>query len=419
MTHIDLQPSILVPTRVSVLSHFSDLQLLEPDWRELAAADPHATPFQGPEWLLSWWRYRSRGRLQVLTLHAGSRLVGLAPFCVRDTAGVRRLELAGTGGTDYLDVLAHPEYRQPLLRTLGEYLEDSRGEWDVCDLQQLRAVSPLRELVRDAGGRPRSELRSPARKRTPALQDGAGASARSSASVYLGEFAGQIGEWSSVVYAQEVAPVLTLAPGDDLPRTVPKRMRGNVRYYQRRLDAEGPSAMEPATLGTLDEHLEALFRLHQARWRRRWQPGAFADRRVRAQHQEFARALAARNRLRLWCLRLNGEILASLYCFRDEHRLYYYAAGFDPRLAHCSPGTLLLAHAIVSAQTEGLTELDFLRGNEAYKYAWGAQDRQNYRLAIWKPGVRGAVGRALIAAEMQGEWKAKALSTRLNQWRRT
>jgi CelD/BcsL family acetyltransferase involved in cellulose biosynthesis len=47
-----------------------------------------------------------------------------------------------------------------------------------------------------------------------------------------------------------------------------------------------------------------------------------------------------------------------------------------------SAGTQIVAHAIEEAAREGATEFHFLRGGEAYKYAWGV-DRPNTALS-WR-----------------------------------
>jgi CelD/BcsL family acetyltransferase involved in cellulose biosynthesis len=43
---------------------------------------------------------------------------------------------------------------------------------------------------------------------------------------------------------------------------------------------------------------------------------------------------------------------------------------------------ILIGHAIEEAAREGARDFDFLRGQEAYKYEWGAQDRWNCRRSI-------------------------------------
>ncbi len=347
------------------------LHALRAAWCALLERDANATPFQSPDWLLSWWAARGRGRPHVLTLHAGELLVGIVPLSLRAAGGLRRLELLGTGATDYLDAVLDPGSLPWAGGAIAHALVMARPEWDLCDFSQLRPGSLLRELEAPAGCR--SEL-----------------------------------------IDQEVCPVLPLDPvNNDLPASVPKRMRGHLRTSARRLAAAGTIQFEAAARDSLDEHLEALFRMHQGRWNRRWLPGAFATAAVRRMHREFARALLERGQLRLHGLRLDGVLHASLYCFRGRRTLYYYAAGFDPRIAHCSPGTLLLAHAIREAMHEGLAELDFLRGDERYKYAWGARDRRNVRRLIWHDSPRGRWARSMVELERAVEHRAKQLAARL------
>ena len=59
-------------------------------------------------------------------------------------------------------------------------------------------------------------------------------------------------------------------------------------------------------------------------------------------------------------------------------RMFFYLTGFDMAQRFVSPGTLLLGAMLEQAIGEGRTEAHFLRGQESYKYAWGAMDRRNY-----------------------------------------
>ncbi len=61
-------------------------------------------------------------------------------------------------------------------------------------------------------------------------------------------------------------------------------------------------------------------------------------------------------------------------------RAFAYLGGFDPVHEHVSPGAILIGHAIEEAIRGGAAEFHFLRGQEAYKYPWGAADRWNQRI---------------------------------------
>lgn len=101
------------------------------------------------------------------------------------------------------------------------------------------------------------------------------------------------------------------------------------------------------------------------------------NRAVRALHEAAAPAFWRAGVLRLYTLSISGVPAAVYYGFVHRGRAYGYQAGWNPDFAYQSPGTVVIAHAIEEAVREGAGEFDFLRGGEAYKYAWGAKDRRN------------------------------------------
>ncbi|MFN3650148.1 MAG: GNAT family N-acetyltransferase [Armatimonadota bacterium] len=332
---------------------------LEAEWWELWGRTPGATPFQSPAWLLPWWRHLGRGRLLTLAWRAEGRLVGLAAFTLSASPGLplrrlplRRLRLLGCGHSDYLDLLVAPGWEAPVLASLAEWLDQGEG-WDCCDFRHLRPESPL--LLR------------------PELGSGS---------------------------VQETCPYLPLPPCDESwEDTLPRGLREGLRYSRRRLARESGLELLSVREVGLQPCLERFFQLHARRWRSRGLPGSFAGERVRRFHREAAEALEARGLLRLYLLRIGGRDAAAFYGFQSGDRLYYYAGGLEPELGKHGPGNLLIAHAAREAVREGARELDFLRGDESYKYRWGARDRFSYRLLRARPGVRGKASLLLTGAE--------------------
>ena len=106
------------------------------------------------------------------------------------------------------------------------------------------------------------------------------------------------------------------------------------------------------------------------------------DEAVRRFHREAAPGLLARGALCLYAMRLDGDVVATLYTLRHRGRVFLYLSGFEPAAARLNPGTLLIGHAIEEAAREGAAEVDFLRGGEPYKYTWGARDRPVWRLRL-------------------------------------
>ena len=94
--------------RLHVLSDFSEWAGLREEWKSLALKCPTATPFQTPEWLLTWWEFFGSGELLVLAFREEGRLVGLAPLFIFPWNGRRQVTLIGSGLSDYLDFLFVP-----------------------------------------------------------------------------------------------------------------------------------------------------------------------------------------------------------------------------------------------------------------------------------------------------------------------
>ena len=115
--------------------------------------------------------------------------------------------------------------------------------------------------------------------------------------------------------------------------------------------------------------MQDFFRLHEGRWR----PIAghvCADPVVRAFHLSAAQRMIDAGMLRLYLLRVGNSTAAAYYGFTAKRTAYAYRSVFDPEFAELSPGTQIVAHAIEEAVREGAEEFHFLRGGEAYKYAW-------------------------------------------------
>jgi len=125
-----------------------------------------------------------------------------------------------------------------------------------------------------------------------------------------------------------------------------------------------------------------LIDLHGQRWTARHEPGVLGTPQVQRFHLEAAPRLLAAEMLRLYGLRIQGRVVGVYYGFAHRGRAYGYLSGFDPGSASQSPGSVLLAHAIHEAVREGCREFHFLRGQEPYKYAWGAVDRWNRRRSL-------------------------------------
>jgi CelD/BcsL family acetyltransferase involved in cellulose biosynthesis len=332
--------------RVDEITTCAALEGLCEEWHQLLDRCPWATPFQSPEWLLSWWRAIGGGDLCVTTLRRGGRLVGLAPlfiYCGPD--GRRRLAMLGAGVSDYEDVLLEPELADAGAALLLQRIADERSRWDAGEFLELRAASPL--------------LAAPSPR-----------------------------ELSIDRYPSSSCTVLSLpATVDALPASLSWRFRRRLRNARNRLGRAGDAQFVTADERSLPELLDALVRLHALRWEARGEPGVLSDPRLRRFHEAAAAGFLRRGWLRLHALRLRGAPVAVLYGFVHRDRACMYLSGLDPSTDFCSPGVLILHYAIEQAIHEGAREFDMLRGTESYKYDWSAESRPNAGLRLRHAGA--------------------------------
>lgn len=317
------------------------LARLEPAWKALWRRTQQATPFQSPAWLLAWWQTFHPGELATATVHLGDRLVAVAPFYIERRERHARLLPIGISLSDYTDILVEPDLAAPALSAVARSLAADVA-WDEWELPEAPPEAAALLLAAPTGGT-RHETRS------------------------------------------SPCPVIALAdeagPRDPLA-SVPAAMRRKLRMAHHRLARQGAWRLLRTKDRSTTWWTGALCRLHAARWRSRGESGVLADTAASSFLARALPALAGAGLARLHAVEIGGEVAGVYYGFGDGRRAYAYLGGFHPQFAYYSPGTVLIGAALTEAADEGAGEFHFLRGAEAYKYAWGAIDRWNTRLVM-------------------------------------
>jgi CelD/BcsL family acetyltransferase involved in cellulose biosynthesis len=195
--------------------------------------------------------------------------------------------------------------------------------------------------------------------------------------------------WTLNVEREDVCPVVTLPEGADMDGylgTLGKKERHEIRRKFRRAEAVGEVRLDDSTDPLAD--LDAFIELHQKRW---GDLGLFPDTPGGAQSRVFARRLfelhGVDGPLRLTFLTVGGRRVGAGIHFETADGYLYYNAGIDPDARELSPGVLMVYAYVRRALAAGKRRIDFLRGNEPYKYEWGAVDEPIQRLLVRRRDV--------------------------------
>jgi CelD/BcsL family acetyltransferase involved in cellulose biosynthesis len=295
-------------------------------------------PFLHPSWLRTWLsEFGSNCEPLVLTCGDGN-LAGVAPLMREDN----RVSFMGDASIcDFMDVLVDPDHADAAYDSLWTQL--CAEDWSEMELWGLMASSPTRERVK--------------------------AFARSNGFEVEEE-------------AEAVSPRLDL-PGtwDEYLASLGKKDRHELRRKIRRLYESG-AKVEFDVLSEQADVVAAMDDFLDLHTRSRQDKTDFMTPEMESFFRRMASAMSAEGLIRLFMLRINGKPAATVLCFDAGSHLYLYNSGYDPEFSGLSVGLVSKALVLQWAIENGMSGLDFLRGDEPYKYDLGATDQQIYRLRL-------------------------------------
>ena len=241
-------------------------------------------------------------------LLAAQSLVGLLPMYLQHDGDGGKLLPLGIAISGYLDGLFEEGMEVLAAETMLRHLAE-RDDWRRYELHPLRSGSPLLAARRRSG-------------------------------------------CADEILAFEPCLVVGVPPGRrELKDVLPSKIRENLGYF-RGAPSGSASQLRDGYRRDGSEFVEALFRLHDARWQQLGQPGVLADPAIRRFHRAAAPLLHRAGLLRLHALRLDERIVAVMYAMAAKRRTYCYLCGFDPEFA-ALPGTLIFGYSMWQAVREG------------------------------------------------------------------
>jgi CelD/BcsL family acetyltransferase involved in cellulose biosynthesis len=326
---------------------------LAPEWNALLERGVTRVPFLRAEYQQAWWAGRGGGEwpedAQLLVAEGrdeAGALLGVAPlFFARNREGRPALLLIGCIEiSDYLDLIVARAGVEAFCTSLLERLAGPAvPAWEVLDLYNLPANSPTRAALARA------------------------AAARG---------------WSASEQLLQPVPAITL-PADFetyLATRVEKKERQEIRRKLRRAEGGDDRVRWHLVDGRDGQDVAAAAEDFMALMAHNPEKAAFLTPAMRAQFTQIVRVMADQGWLLLAFLEVNGEKAAAYLNFDYGNRLWVYNSAIDPRFNALSPGWVLLAYLVQWAIANQRQAVDFLRGDEDYKFRFGGVPGKIYRL---------------------------------------
>jgi CelD/BcsL family acetyltransferase involved in cellulose biosynthesis len=347
-----------IPRRVTVEN--LDMEALSALRHGAGAHLPWTCPFVLPPWLSAWWRVFGGGAEPLIAVvRNGSSIIGVAPLMIRD--GTVRF-LGDPDVCDYFDCPVVPGQEPLFFGALMDHLK-AKG------LQELD-LGPVR---------PESAV--------------------------LGFFSKHESlhgcQWS--IRPEDVSLEVDLpATWEEFLNALDAKQRHEIRRKLRRLNEAGSirfrsvrdASQIPDAMGTFLD----LFTMN------RNDKAAFLTDRMESFFRTLALGLAGEGLLDLSFLELDGQPVASVFCFDLQGTRYLYNNGYDGAYRDIGVGLMSKVLSLEAAIDEGLRTYNFLRGDEEYKYRLGGKEipLSRCRMTLCGGTAAGVVPAAELKAQGRG-----------------
>lgn len=322
---------------------YTSLTPLQAQWDSVVEKMPQASPFMYFGYQQAWWENLGVGTLHCIEVFdSNNQTVGIAPLFEEIVDGKKQLFLVGKiDESDYLDVIIDPTYKEEVYTTLITAIKEL--EWDSVLLTSLAQSSDT-----------------------------------------LSNFFKLITaeKWQSNIEQQTVCPVITLPTSfDDYKQSLEPSFLKRLQKQDRELKSDDEVSYRVIT--SVDEMPAAITTFIQLHKQSGSEKASFWTPQREKFFAEVALGLAQQNIVKLYFLDVNRDPAAGLFIFDTHNQFLLYNSGFNAyRYGHYGVGNLLVMHTIEEAIKGGKSRYDFMRGDEAYKFQFGAQPEPLYNLHI-------------------------------------
>ena len=327
---------------------FSEINSQE--WNDLLSGSITDTPFLRYEYQSVWWEYRGGGEwlfqnahLVLVTAREDEKLIGIAPLFISEYDGRSALLLIGSIEiSDYLDLIVrmedHARFVAGLLDFLALSLPDS---WSGLDWYNLPDSSPTLAALK-----------------AESAQRG----------------------WTHLEEMYRPTPRIALNGSfDEYLSRVEKKQRHEIKRKMRRAEAsERGVRWYISDLDDVESEIDSFLGLME----HDEDKAGFLHDAMREQMKAIIHTAHKNGWLWLAFLEADGQRIAANLNFDYNNKLWGYNAGVNRDFMDISPGWVLLGYVLQWACENNRSEFDFMRGDEDYKYRFGAVNHYVMRAKV-------------------------------------
>ena len=325
---------------VKIIDNFQQFDQLKPNWDEVYAADPQTAFFVSWPWLKGWFEMREVNWF-VLSYrpHGASSYVAFLPLSINQSL---HLAMGGNDYATYTGFVCMPEYQDEAIASFAGFIK-SQIKWEEFKLKDVS---------------------------DPRLD------------AFLSHFT--LPKFAIKELDRLVCSYMSLPnTWTEYLKTIGPSTRKNIKSWIKKVESLDNYRITETHANNFEEQINTFFMLWQMRW------GSRPDK-----YFKWWR-ICMRACLENDCLWLNiiwdGTVpLAGMWAYLDRDRSIYYASevGRNDQYAKLNVGIVMFGYAIRYAIENGYKYLDFLKGDEDYKYHLGAINHFNRNVIVSRKDLR-------------------------------
>jgi len=308
------------------------------DWDQALARSQLSSPFLRYGFQKTWWKHLGggewdNGSLQIITAHEDGNLLGIAPLFITNVDGEKQAHFIGSFEIcDYLDFIIPAQASNAFIKKVFEIISTDSEKIILYNIPDDSPTLAALEQISEQEG------------------------------------------WLVETEKAYHTPAIALPDDwDTYLMGIDKKQRHEIRRKIRRAEGSEEDRVGWHIVG-MDNDLDQAIADFTALMETDNDKEKFLRGEMRQQMDAIIRWAAEEGILQLAFLTINEKNAAGYLSFDYAGRIWVYNSGFSPGYGYYSPGWVLLAYLIQHAIESGKSHFDFMRGDEEYKYRFGAED---------------------------------------------
>jgi len=331
------------------------------EWTALCEEGASNEPFLRPEWFAAFAKNFEK-EILLLTVRRDQKLRAVLPLVRKngnlDGVPVRKLQAVFNLQTPRFDLIHGRDEteREEIVKAVWKEIK-KQSKWDVLEMRLVKKDGWLNDLLAFAASE----------------------------------------NYRTGIWQMDSAPFITLPQGSDKEKLFEEYTKGLKKSFRqdlnrtlRRLKELGKVEFV-VTRAYSPELMQKYFELEAKGWKGRGGTAVACDPKAIKLHDDFARAVAEKNALFVYELKLDGRTIAMSVNIMYDRQTVFWKTSYDEEYRTYSPGNLLIQEFLADCIRRDSTELDMLGPATRYKRIWASGEREHAAFYVFQQGIFGSL----------------------------